>query len=208
MFEKTLTVKTSVNALCCHQRMLFARFLLVCLMLINSVCVAAGFSIPKAEIALTDKVYHLSARLAFDFSDEVLQAINNGVPLVLVLDIELLKPREYLWDKEVATLEQRFQLDFHALSEQFVVRNLNSGAQFTFFSLTAALQKIGEIEQLPIIDEQLLFADGYENVFAKIRTRIAYETLPVPLRINALISSNWWLSSSWYTLNLYSTVSE
>jgi len=207
MFDKALAVvappaKVFVAVSGVKGQALLVRVIFVCLFFINSVSMAAGFTIPRAEIVLTDKVYHLNASLEFDFSDEVLQAINNGVPLVLVLDIEFLRLRQYLWNQEVATLEQRFQLDYHALSEQFVVRNLNSGAQFTFFSLTAALLKIGEIQRLPIIDEQLLFADDDENIYARIRTRIEYDALPVPLRINALISKSWWLSSVWLKLDL------
>jgi len=206
MFEKALAVASPANLVVAvsgnNEKKLFMSVIFACLLFANAMCMAAGFSIPKAEIVLADKVYHLNASLEFDFSDEVLQAINNGVPLVLVLDIEFLKPRQYLWNEEVATLEQRFQLDYHALSEQFVVRNLNSGAQFTFFSLTAALYRIGEIQQLPIIDEQLLYAGGGKNIYARIRTRIEYDTLPVPLRLNALISKSWWLSSDWLTLGL------
>lgn len=163
---------------------------------------AEGFKIKDPKIELKDKVYLLSAKLKFDFSDVVLEAIKNGVSITLVLDIELLRPRRYIWDDELASLEQRYQLQYHALSEQFVVRNINSGAQYTFFSLPAALDQIGVVDKLPIIDEQLLTDKKQNHYFARIRTRIEHENLPVPLRINALISSSWWLGSDWYKLDL------
>lgn len=163
---------------------------------------ADGFTIEDPKIVLRDKVYLLSAQLNFDFSDVVLEAINNGVSITLVLDIELMRPRNYIWDDELASLEQRYQLQYHALSEQFVVRNINAGAQYTFFSLQSALEKIGVVQDLPIIDEQLLTDKKENNYFARIRTRIEYENLPVPLRINAWISSSWWLGSDWYKLDL------
>lgn len=163
---------------------------------------AAGFVINHAEIVLTDKVYQLNARLGFDFSNEVMAAIDNGVPMVLNLDIELLRPRRYIWDDEVASLEQRYQLQYHALSEQYVVRNLNSGAQYTFFSLSAALQNIGNVDHLPIIDQQLLENKGSSKVYARVRIALGIENLPVPLKLTALVSPSWWLDSDWFELTL------
>lgn len=163
---------------------------------------ADEFVIHNAELVLSGKVYQLNARMEFEFSKDVKQAIENGVPLVIETEIEFLKPRDYIWDKELASLEQRYQLQFHALSEQYVVRNLNSGAQYTFFSLTAALQKIGHIDHLPILDEKLLSGKKKNNYYARIRAHLSFENLPVPLKLNALVSRDWWLGSEWVELDL------
>ena len=176
--------------------------LLVILLAPLGVAQAQGFAINHAEIVLTDKVYHLNASLEFDFSNDVLEAINNGVPLVLELIIEFLEPRRYWFDDEVASLEQRYQLHYHALTEQYIVTNLNSGAQYTFFSLSAALQKIGNVNNLPIIDEQLLEDKNTENYYARIRTTLGFENLPLPLKLDAWTSRSWWLGTDWVELNL------
>ena len=160
------------------------------------------FVINSAELVLIGKVYQLNARMEFEFSKDVLNAINNGVPLIIETEIEFLKPRSYIWDEELASLEQRYQLQFHALSEQYIVRNLNSGAQFSFFTLTAALQKIGHIDHLPILDENLLSGKNKKNFYARIRTQLGFDNLPVPLKLNALISRSWWLGSDWVELDL------
>ena len=182
--------------------MLRSIFILPLLLLFAGNVIAKDFVVNSAEIVLSNKIYQLNARLDFEFSKDVRQAIDNGVPVVIELDIELLEPRNYIWDKEVASLEQRYQLQYHALSEQYIVRNLNSGAQYTFFSLIAALQKIGHIDHLPIIDEQLLEESSDDQVYARIRTQLGFDNLPVPLKLNALISRSWWLSSDWVELKL------
>ncbi|MGD8566748.1 MAG: DUF4390 domain-containing protein [Gammaproteobacteria bacterium] len=176
--------------------------IMLLLLLVGNSTWAAGFAVNHAEIVLTNKVYQLNARLTFDFSQDVMDAIENGVPMVLNLDIEIMRPRRYFWDEEVASLEQRYQLQYHALSEQYVVRNLNSGAQYTFFSLTAALQKIGNVDHLPIIDQQLLKNREADNYYARVRVGLGFDNLPVPLKLDALISSSWWLDSDWYRLDL------
>ena len=160
------------------------------------------FVIHSAELVLTNKVYQLNARMEFEFSKDVQAAIENGVPMVIETEIEFLEPRSYIWDKELASLSQRYQLQFHALTEQYIVRNLNSGAQYTFFSLTAALQKIGNIDHLPLIDEQLLVGKEKDKYYARVRTHLGFDNLPVPLKLNALISRSWWLGSEWVELDL------
>jgi len=192
------------NARLASWRLFSRRWVLVLLVLLAPLgtAQAQGFAINHAEISLTDKVYHLNASLDFDFSTDVLEAINNGVPLVLELIIEILEPRRYWYDDEVASLEQRYQLQYHALSEQYIVINLNSGARYTFFSLSAALQQIGSVNNLPIIDEQLLEDKATENYYARIRTTLGFENLPVPLKLDAWTSRSWWLGSDWVELNL------
>lgn len=188
----------------CRRRVVFNcyRLLLLSLLFVCGKSWADEFVIHNAELVLSEKVYQLNARMEFEFSKDVMQAIENGVPLVIATEIEFLEPRSYIWDKELATLEQRYQLQFHALSEQYIVRNLNSGAQYTFFTLTAALQKIGHIDHLPILDEKLLAKKQEDNYYARIRAHLSFDNLPVPLKLNALISRSWWLGSEWVELDL------
>jgi hypothetical protein len=118
------------------------------------------------------------------------------VPLVLVIEIEIDKPRNYIWDKTVATLEQRYQLQYHVVAEQYIVTNLNSGAQQTYPTLYSATSSIQSVTGLPIIDAQLLS----ESIPYKGRIRASLEltTLPGPLRLKAFFSRKWRLSSDWY----------
>jgi len=205
MLNKTIKISSlkkkagGVNARCLLRRGILA---ILIFMFSAGAVHAKGFAINHAELVLSDKVYHLNATLEFDFSNDVLDAINNGVPLILELVIEIMEPRRYWWDDEIASLEQRYQLQYHALSEQYLVRNLNSGAQYTFFSLSAALQKVGSISNLPVIDEQLLENKDTEKYYARIRTSLSFENLPLPLKLDAWTSRSWWLGSKWVELNL------
>ena len=69
---------------------------------------AQQFTIENANTTLVNQVYNLNARLKYHFSEESLTALKNGFSLFLVLDIEVIKPRRYMWDEDVATLEQRY----------------------------------------------------------------------------------------------------
>jgi hypothetical protein len=181
------------------------RLALACL----SGCLAVGWVAPLAaqtftvrdvKTTLVDNVYRLDASLEYEFSPAVLDALDSGVVLTLTLDIEVYQPRRYVWDEVVATLEQRYEIQYHALTEQYLLRNLNSGSQFAYATLSSALATLGSIEQLPIIDAQLL--DTEERYMVRVRSRLDVDELPVPLQLKAYVSSDWWLSSGWYSWDL------
>ncbi|HZC01817.1 MAG TPA: DUF4390 domain-containing protein, partial [Gammaproteobacteria bacterium] len=105
--------------------------------------------------------------------------------------------RAYLWDSKVATISQRFRLKHHALSKQYVVTNLITDMRRNFPSLDEAIAILGKIEGVPIIEQRLLNPD--RSYQARIRARLDIESLPALLQPIAYFSSDWYLSSPWYT---------
>jgi HAMP domain-containing protein len=53
----------------------------------------------------------------------------------------------------VAALEQSYELAYHALSDRYLVRNVNSGEQASYATLDAALDSLRVISNLPILDQ-------------------------------------------------------
>jgi hypothetical protein len=154
-----------------------------------------AFIIKSVETQLSDGVYHLNAKIEYRFSDEALIALKSGVPLLVLMDIEVDKIRSWWFNKTVAELQQGYLLLYHALSEQFIISNLNSGTQENFYSLTSALSALGNITHLPLIDSNILEDDA--NYEVNVRTRFDIESLPVPMRPIAYISKQWQLDSNW-----------
>jgi hypothetical protein len=76
------------------------------------------------------------------------------------------------------------------------VRNTNSGDQASFGSLSAALDYIGRIERLPLIDTAVLDDDrGYD---VRLRASLDQEQFPGPLRLLAFWRRDWSIASEWY----------
>lgn len=159
-----------------------------------------AFTVKQAETVLIGNVYHINAKMEYHFSDEALDALNNGVPLIIQLNIEVEQQRNWWMNKNIATLEQGYLLLYHALSEKFVLHNLNSGTQENYSSLQSALYELGDLRQLPVLDAKLL-KKGASYVF-KLKTFLDIESLPAPMRPLAYISSQWQLESDWYTWTL------
>ncbi|HEC18027.1 MAG TPA: DUF4390 domain-containing protein [Gammaproteobacteria bacterium] len=158
------------------------------------------FTVHDAKTELVGDVYRLDADLDLKLTPEVLTALDNGVTLTIVLDIEVYTPSRYLWDGVLASLEQRYEIQYHALSDQYLLRSLNSGSQFVYSSLDETLSALGRIEQLPVIDAHLLRPEQSYKV--RVRCRLDLGSLPVPLQLKAYVSSDWWLNSGWYSWDL------
>lgn len=160
-----------------------------------------GFDIERADTRLADDVYLLDAEVDYRFSDEALDALESGVPLTVSLDIEVQRKRGWYWfDADVASLEQRYRLQHHALSNQYLVLNENSGAWYAYPTRDSALDALGRIRGLPVIDSH--FLDPHEEYEVELRVRLDIEALPAPLRPIAYVTPAWRLGSDWYAWSL------
>lgn len=153
------------------------------------------FVVRSAGTVLVDKVYQLNANIHYRFSSEALDALDNGVPLVVELAIEIERKRDYVWNDTVASLRQRYQLSYEALTQRYVVTNLNSGADNYYGSRAAAIDALGDVAHLPILDAGLLSPD--EHYIVNLQASLALDALPVPMRVLGYFSSNWRISSEW-----------
>lgn len=178
-----------------------ARRLLLLIGLLLAVPLHAGeFTISDAHTRLQDDVYLLDAHVEFHFSDEALAALENGVPLTILLSIEIQRKRDWWLDVTEATLEQRYRLQFHPLSHQYLLQNLNSGAFYAFQSLSAAIEAMGTLSDFPLLDAQLI--NEGERYEVLMQAELDIESLPSPLRLLAYITPSWRLNSDWYTWSL------
>lgn len=155
----------------------------------------SGIVIHGVNSTLRNEVHYLNANIGYTFGRQVVEALEKGVALTIVVDIEIYRQRSYLWNERVTSLEQRYQLGYHALTRQFTVRNLNIGTLHNFPTFEAALSVLGTIVDLPLIDNNLLLPG--QNYRGRLHARLDTNTLPVPLRLIALVSPDWRLASEW-----------
>ncbi len=171
--------------------------LLLGLLWLTTTALAADFRVVDANTQLDKGVYLLNAQLKLRFPDGPLDALQNGVPLIVDLDIQVFRQREWLWDEIAAQLQQRFRLEYHALSRQYVISNLNSGELRSFSDLKLAIDFLSRIQGFPLLDAGLLPRGG--SYLVRMRATLDIEALPVPLQLVAYLSPEWRISSEWYT---------
>jgi hypothetical protein len=170
---------------------------LVLLVVSSAVFAQQPLEIRSAYVEPADSVYLLNVTMDFDLPEGAKRAIREGVPLTLDLEIAVSHPRRYWLDEGVASLAQHYELVYHALSERYLVRNLNSGEQSSFANLDAALDFLRVIENLPILDGSLLMAGRQHDI--SLRASLDVRTMPDTLRFVLFWADDWRQRSEWYT---------
>ena len=155
-----------------------------------------GFIIRTAYTELAGGVYYLNADVDLNLSDDAVNALENGLPLTVELQIEIIKHRSFIWNTRIAALTQRYQISFHALTRRFIITNLNSGDQQSFASYREAVTSLGQVSDLPVIDANLLQPDTRYNI--RMRAVLDIKSFPGPLQLIASLFKGWDLSSDWY----------
>lgn len=158
------------------------------------------FEVRSASTELVGGVHMLDARLQLVLSSEALNALNSGVPLTIELQMQLIRKRRLYLDSMDAELAVRFELEYRPLSQRYIVRNLNSGDQDSFATLYSALNNLGRIQRLPVIDESLLIPG--KDYRARVRALLATEQYSAPLRLLFFWRDEWQLKSEWFEWNL------
>src|SRR6185503_5522411 len=72
-----------------------------------------GFVIRTAYTELVNGIYYLNADIGLNLSDDAVNALENGLPLTVELQIEIIKHRSWWLNKQAAYLEQRYQISYH-----------------------------------------------------------------------------------------------
>ena len=158
-----------------------------------------GFHIQHATTRLVDGVHLLYARIVFDFSDDVVEAMENGVAITVAIESEVLRMARG-WDRTVGRVQARYRIQVHSLSRQYVVRNLSTGETTTYPDLAEMTDALGNIKNFPLLDDHVL-EDG-QAYRVRLRAYLEIESLPTPLRLLAYLKSSWRLASDWTTWRL------
>lgn len=162
--------------------------------------IEAGFDIRNARTELVDGVFLLDADIRFVFSEEALEAIENGVPVTIIVEMQVLRERSLIWDnmwwdKTIANVDAKLRIETRPLSKTYQVRNLNSGESQVFGTFNEMVIGLGKIRNFPLLDEYLIGDDG--RYYLRLRALLDIESLPSPMRPWAYLNSLWRLKSDW-----------
>lgn len=151
-------------------------------------------NIKTADLVPLDDYYALNANFEINFSAQVEEAINKGVPLTFLIEFQVVSPRKYWFDDEIATTSTNVTLSYHALSRQYLVtRNVH---QQSFTSLQEAKEALSHLHEWTVFEKALLKKG--ENYDAALRIRLDQSQLPKPLQVEAIGSDHWNMVSPRY----------
>ncbi|MDH5226774.1 MAG: DUF4390 domain-containing protein [Gammaproteobacteria bacterium] len=157
-------------------------------------------TIREATATIDEGVYELDVKLDLVLPEAARKAVESGVTLRLTYEVTVNRVRRYMPDAGVAALEQRYEVSYHALSQRYLVKNLNTGEQQDYGLLQSALDRICELRGLPVLDTALV-SDGpvYEG---RIRAVLGMNTAPDVFGWLLFWTDDWSAESEWKTWTL------
>jgi hypothetical protein len=162
----------------------------------STVLAETAINVRSASLALDQDVYELDARLEILLPDDARKAIDDGLTMRLDYEFELARVRNYMLDKTVAQVSQSYELSYHALSQRYLVRNLNTREHQDFGTLPAALEHLSVVRGLPVVDSALVEPGSkYE---ARVRGVIDLNSGSEALSWILFWTDDWSAKSDWY----------
>ena len=146
-----------------------------------------------AELRVEEGEVLLNAEFELAFNPTLEEALQKGVPLYFVLEVEIARPRWYWLDEKVHSTSKTWRVSYAPLSQQYRVA---SGLFSQNVGSIAEVERlIGRVTSRPIMRAaDLSPGTRYEGA---VRLRLDVNQLPKPFQVNALASREWQLASDW-----------
>jgi hypothetical protein len=156
--------------------------------------IRSAYAVPSHGVIM------LSARVAYPGSDLLTASLKDGVTLSFDLECIVTRHRRFWFDAEAVNLVRHRELTYHVVTDRYLLRDLDTGAQESFPTLEAALASVGAVEEWPIAVDSQLHGDGQWQVALRAGVRRGH--MPDALRALMFWSNGWHRTSDWYTWTL------
>ena len=153
----------------------------------------------SAYVNIDKGVFMLHARVEYPVSPVIRGALRDGVTLTFDLEARVDRDRRYWVSSNIVDLTLRRELNYHAVSDRYVVKDTKSGDQLSFPTLDEALDYLGRVDAWPILVEPQLDGGIYS---ISVRAGMRRGHLPASLRAILFWTDDWARVSEWYTWSL------
>lgn len=182
-----------------HLKGLFANIILVVISLsVTHLAMAQSNLLAQADVTRIDPVIvdgQLSMDINFDLrlNAAMNQGVERGVPLYFTVDLEIVEPRWWWFDKTMVATTLTRRLTYNTLTQQW--RVASGDLSIPVDSLAAGLSMLSVVRTWPIAP-----TDRFEpNVTYEGRVRLRLDTTQLvrSLQLDAMNRGVWSLSSRW-----------
>jgi len=145
--------------------------------------------------------YYLQSTFDFDLPVGVEDALNKGVPIFFVAEVDVLKERWYWSDKSITHNERHMRLSYQPLTRRWriyissqPISNTGLGVAMgqTFDTLGEALALVKRVTRWKIAERSQI--DPSAKYHYNFNFRLDLSQLPRPLQLGAIGDSEWALS--------------
>lgn len=172
-------------------RLTLAALLTVALLTAGIAHADGGIQVKTVTVEATEEGYQFDADFDITLNHKLEHALEKGIVLYFVTELNLVSSRWYWLDEKVAQSRVREGLSYYALTRQY---RLSRGTfSQNFGTLKEALQALGRVRNRPIIPTTGLRPDMEYAV--EMRMRLDISALPKPFQVETLGSREWDLST-------------
>jgi len=150
--------------------------------------------VKSAELRVEEGEVLLNADFDLSLNPTLEEALNRGIPLYFVLEVEVARPRWYWLDEKLLSMSTTWRVSYAPLSRQYRV---SSGL------IAQSLDSLDEVERLisRVTSRPIARVSDFQRGVrydAAARLRLDVNQLPKPFQVDALASREWQLASDWY----------
>jgi hypothetical protein len=156
-----------------------------------------GFSIGRVEAKSSVAAVNVVIHQQLVLSSEAKDALNHGVPLVILTELELRAAGSH---ENITRATREFEIRYLPLSNRYQLTTLHPSSTQTYPRLRHVLAELGAVSfslqpgQLPPGEYQL-----------RARSLLDKQNMPPPMRLPAWFSAAWKLDSGWQSWPLAGT---
>lgn len=147
-----------------------------------------NFSVRKSE-----GVYKMDVDTNIRIRKQPRDALQKGVSLYFTMNIAVIKQRNFWPDATVSAITRRYRLFYFDLTRHYRVTELSTGKSYSFLTLEEAIDQLGTVRDLPIIEIDRVKRPSRYRV--NIEMSLDISELPAPLQLQAYTTRRWLLRS-------------
>lgn len=156
---------------------------------------SGAFVVTDVEVELGKDVWLLNAWVNIKLSKGARKALESAIPLVFEFQVQTLERHPWLWDRVIAEQRKTREVQYYPLSRTYLVRNLDTGEQRDFRRLEEAMEFVGILLNVRVLDYAA--ASHNRDYSVRLRGTLDIESLPTPIRLQAYIYSKWDMKNAW-----------
>ena len=156
----------------------------------------------SAYVNVEQGVFQLFARVAYPVNEDIRAALKDGLMLNFDLDVVVSRERRFWMDETIAEYTLRRELLYHAVSDRYVARDVDSrnNDQHSYATLEEALEALGTVDAWPfLLSPQLAPNRDYR---VSLRAGVRRGRLPDTLRVLLFWTDDWHRESEWFSWSL------
>lgn len=155
----------------------------------------SDFEISEPRLDLINGQYYMDTHIDYQMSEKALEALENGVPLTVKIELQIRKLWRLYWEENTLETELRYRIQYHALTGLYQVSDLQQDEHDHFVTRDAALRELGNLHKIKLIKSSEMEPD--QEYLLRLRADLDIESLPLPLRPLAYLHRGWKLTSGW-----------